>query len=414
MPDPYPYSVEQSRQAWRDLGIRIASITPRQLGRMLMGLIAAGAILWIAVASWPALLPFVVGGIIAYTVLPLVDALDKFLPRFLAALTGVLLALAVIAGLIYIIVPPLVTELVRLIDVVPGPPQIAAIAAELADRPRMQALPPTLREQALETVATTLTRTYERARGILPAIFTATPIQTLLNTLSNVLGLVVLPTWALVLLKDQPRVWPSFANVLPPGARRDARALVRIVDRSFSAFFRGQVVVGLVVGLATYAGFVLLERYLGLSLAYKLPLAVLAGFLQLIPQVGPLVSIIGTALLVLIARGQLPALQVLLLYVAIQWLAGKLVADRFRPMADVHPAVLVLVIVALSQLGTFWLFLAAPIAAVARDVWRYLFGRLKEPALPAGLLPSERSAYEKRIARAARPIPVVYRKRQAR
>jgi predicted PurR-regulated permease PerM len=412
MPDSNPAAVEQSRQAWRDLGNRIASITPKQLGRMFMGLLAAGVVMWVAVASWPALLPFLVGGIIAYTVLPLVDALDKLLPRILAALTGVLLALAVIAGLVYVIIPPLFTELIRLIQVIPGPAQIETITAGIAAGPRFRALPPLLQEQALDLVSTTLMRVHETASGIIPALFTTTPILALLSTFSNILGLIVLPTWALVLLKDQPRAWPTFSNVLPPGMRRDARALVRIVDRSFGAFFRGQVIVGIVVGLATYAGFALLERYAGLVTPYKLPLSVLAGFLQLIPQVGPLVSIIGTTLLALIARGQLPALQVLLLYLAIQWLVGKLVADRFRPMSDVHPAALVLVIVALSQLGAFWFFLAAPIAAVARDAWRYLFGRLREPALPAGLLPSERDAYERRqAAQVTRPVPAVYRRR---
>jgi len=254
-------------------------------------------------------------------------------------------------------------------------------------------------------------RVNQTARGLVPSLFTATPIITLLSTFSTLLGLVVLPTWALVLLKDQPRAWPTLSNLLPPAMRRDARALVRIIDRSFGAFLRGQVIVGIAVGLATYAGFVLLERYIGLVTPYKLPLSVLAGFLQLIPQVGPLVSIIGTALLALIARGQLPALQILLLYIAIQWLVGKVVADRFRPMSDVHPAALVLVIVALTQLGTIWLFLAAPVAAIARDIWRYLFGRLKEPSLPAGLLPSERRAYErKQAARVTHPDPVVYRR----
>lgn len=412
MPDSNPASVEQSRQAWRDLGNRIASITPKQLGRMFLGLLAAGVVVWVVVASWPALLPFLVGGIIAYTVLPLVDALDKLLPRILAALTGVLLALAVIACLVYVIVPPLFTELIRLIQVIPGPARIETITAGIADGPRFRELPPLLQEQALDLVTTSLTRVHETARGIIPALFTTTPILALLSTFSNILGLIVLPTWALVLLKDQPRAWPTFSNVLPSGMRRDARALVRIVDRSFGAFFRGQVIVGIAVGLATYAGFALLERYAGLATPYKLPLSVLAGFLQLIPQVGPLVSIIGTTLLALIARGQLPALQVLLLYIAIQWLVGKLVTNRFRPMSDVHPAALVLVIVALSQLGAFWFFLAAPIAAVARDAWRYLFGRLREPALPAGLLPSDRDAYERRqAAQVTRPVPAVYRRR---
>ncbi len=89
----------------------------------------------------------------------------------------------------------------------------------------------------------------------------------------------------------------------------------------------------------------------GLAVNYKLPLAVLAGFLQLIPEVGPIVNIVGVTLLALLTRGKLPALEVLGLYVGIQWLTGKLIADRFEPMSDVHPAVLVLVIVALTQLG---------------------------------------------------------------
>ncbi|MGE5603957.1 MAG: AI-2E family transporter [Nitrososphaerales archaeon] len=412
MPDSSPSTVDQSRQAWRNLWTKIVSITPKQAGRLVMGLIAVGAITWVAVASWPALLPFVVGGAIAYTVLPLVNALDKVLPRFLSALVGVLLALAVLGGLVYIIAPPLVTQLIHLLDVVPNQAQIEAIAAGIAVDPRFVQLPPVVQKQVLDMVIASLTRVETVAAGIVPALFGGTPFLTIINTFSNILGLVVLPTWALVLLKDQPRVWPTFANVLPPGMRRDARALVRIVDRAFGTFLRGQVIVGIAVGLATYAGLYLLEQYFGLATAYKLPLAVLAGFLQLIPEVGPIVNIIGTTLLALVTRGQLAAVEVLVLYAGIQWLTGKLVADRFEAMSDVHPAVLVLVIVALTQLGALWFFLAAPLASVARDIWRYIFGRLKEPSLPAGLLPSQREAYERKlVAQAPRPLPAAYRRR---
>ena len=414
MSDPSPTALEMSKQAWRQCGARIASTTPKQLGRLLMGLTAVVAVVWLAIASWPAMLPFVVGGVIAYTMLPLVDALDKFLPRILAALIGVLVAVGALAALAYIIVPPLVTQLVRLLEVVPGPAQIAVITTGIAEGPRFNSLPPILQTQILDLVSATLIRLNNTAGGIIPTLFTSTPGRMLVSTFSNILGLVVLPTWALAVLKDQPRAWPSVAGVLPPGMRQDARALIRIVDRSFGSFFRGQVVVGIAVGLATYAGLVLLERYAGLVTPYKLPLAVLAGALQLIPEVGPLVSVFGATILALLARGPIPALQVLLLYVAIQWMVGRLVAERFDPMSDLHPGVIVLVIVALTQLGAFWLFLAAPVAAVARDVWRYLFGRLKEPSLPAGLLPAERASYERQKAqRARRAVPVVYRKRQA-
>lgn len=413
MPDSSPSTIEQSKQAWRNLGNKIASITPKQAGRLLMGLIAVGVIGYVAIASWPALLPFLVGGAIAYTVLPLVNALDKILPRFLAALFGVLLALAVLAGLVYIVVPPLVTQLMRLINVLPDAREVQEITGSIAAGSRFSQLPPVIQKQVLDVVATSLNRMQEAAGGVIPSLFNGQPILTLVNTFSNILGLVVLPTWALVLLKDQPRAWPTFANVLPPGMRRDARALIRIVDDAFGTFFRGQVIVGIAVGIATYAGLYLLDRYLGVPVVYKLPLAAIAGLLQLIPEVGPMVNIIGTALLALITFGRLPALEVIALYMGIQWLTGKIVADRFEPMSDLHPAVLVLVIVTLTQLGPLWFFLAAPIASVARDIWRYLFGRLKEPSLPAGLLPSQRAAYERKLAaqQGPRPLPAAYRRR---
>lgn len=412
MPDVTPPTPDASKQAWRDLWAKLATITPKQVGRLFMALIAVGALLWIAVGSWPALRPFLIGGIIAYTVLPLVDALDRVMPRLLAAMLGVLLAIAVLAGLIYVIAPPLIVQLIRLLDVLPGPTEIDRITTALAAGERFAELPPLVQRQVLGMIATSLTRVYTTAEGLIPSLFGGAPILTLLSTFSNIIGLIVLPTWALVLLKDQPRAWPTLNNIVPVGMRRDARALVRIVDRAFGSFFRGQVIVGIVVGLATYGGLSFLETVSGQATQYKLPLAVLAGLLQLIPEVGPVVNIIGTTLLALATRGQLMALQVLALYVAIQWVISRLLADRFRPMSDVHPAVLVLVIVALTQLGPGWFFLAAPIAAVAREVWRYIFGRLKEPSYPAGVLPSERAAWQRQqAAQAARPLPAVYRRR---
>ncbi len=414
MPDSDSSSLEQSRQAWRNLGLKLAAVTPKQAGRALLGLGAMALVVWIAVASWPALRPFLIGGVIAYTVLPLVNGLDRVMPRFLAALVGVLLALGVLAGLAYVILPPLVTELLRLIDVLPGQAEIQAITAQLAADPRFAQLPELVQLQLLDIVRSTLGRLQPAAEGILPSLLSTSPILTLMNTFSNILGLIVLPTWGLALLKDQPRAWPSVANVLPPGMRRDARAYVRIVDNAFGTFFRGQVIVGIAVGLATYAGLSLMDQYLGVDIRYKLPLAVLAGFLQLIPEVGPMVNVIGTTALALLAQGRLVALQVLVLYLVIQWITGKLVADRFQSkLLDIHPVALVIVIVALTQLGPLWFFLAAPIASVARDLWRYTYGRLKEPSLPAGVLPFEREAYQRRLAeqRAARPLPAAYRRR---
>ena len=112
------------------------------------------------------------------------------------------------------------------------------------------------------------------------------------------------------------------------------------------------------------------------------------GLFQLVPQLGPLVSAVLGALVGFSASPG-TGLAVLGTYYLVQRLVGAFVGSRVeRRVSDLHPTILVLVIVALSQLGWQWIFLAAP--AVARDLWRYAFERLGDPRR-AGALPGAES-----------------------
>ena len=82
---PLASGARASREAqWRRLGLHLRSVTPRDILRLLLVAGALYAVLWLAVESWPALLPFVAGGLIGYAVLPIVNALDRVIPRPLA------------------------------------------------------------------------------------------------------------------------------------------------------------------------------------------------------------------------------------------------------------------------------------------------------------------------------------------
>lgn len=410
--------VERSKEAWRRFGRQILTITPSQLARMLMAFAAVGAVVWVVRESWPALAPFLIGGVIAYTVLPFVNFLDRFMPRFLAASIGVLTAVGVVVGLAAIILPPLLQQFLRLMRDLPDATEVGVIVANLSAQPSLERLPETVRGQLVGQIGGALLRWRAMADGIVPSMLGQTPLLNIANTFASVLGLLVLPTWALVLLKDQPRVWPSASKALPSAIRADTRAIIRIIDGAFGTFLRSQVLLGIAVGLSTYAGLAVLERYAGLSVgSYKLLLAILSGVLQLIPGVGPAVNVVGTVALTYATRSLSAALQVLILYLLIQLVVGRFVSGRAESkLLDVHPAILILVIVALSQLGPLWFFLAAPIASVSRDLWRYLYGRANEPPLPAGLLPSERERYAQQVAAQRQaagpyPLPAVYRRR---
>ena len=64
-------------QRWAELRDRLASTTPQDLARAVLATAVVGGTAAITVATWPTLLPFVVGGLIAYLLLPVVDSLDN-------------------------------------------------------------------------------------------------------------------------------------------------------------------------------------------------------------------------------------------------------------------------------------------------------------------------------------------------
>jgi hypothetical protein len=78
---------------------------------------------------------------------------------------------------------------------------------------------------------------------------------------------------------------------------------------------------------------------------------------------------------------------------------------------NIHPAILMPLMIMLGQFGLIWVILAGPIAAVVRDLFLYCYGRFDDPPRPAGALPGdplpqaipERGSTE---AQAGRPLVV--------
>ena len=109
----------RARAAWADLGSRLSTVTPGAVGRAVLTVGVVALIFGFVAATWPTLLPFVIGGLVAYAVLPVVDALDRILPRALAAAVTMLAAVAALVAAFVIIVPPLTGALLELAQQIP-------------------------------------------------------------------------------------------------------------------------------------------------------------------------------------------------------------------------------------------------------------------------------------------------------
>ena len=80
----------KASQAWQRLWLLIQSITPSGLVRFLLVMLALAGLLWLLASAFQSLATFLVGIMIAYITLPIVNWLDRFLPRGLAVLIVIL------------------------------------------------------------------------------------------------------------------------------------------------------------------------------------------------------------------------------------------------------------------------------------------------------------------------------------
>jgi len=388
--DPPAAAVQTSREAWRRLGMRLRSITPAALARLLLVSGVLAVLAWVLSQSVAPLVPFLIGLALAYITAPLVEGLDRVMPRGLAVLLVMIGEILFLLLVVAVLVVPLARELMQLVQALPNAEQLRRFFEDLAAYLR------TLPQSSQDFVADGLRQAAVQVRDNL-----ATYVQrvmdlgigtlfSLIKTFSFAVGLLVLPTWLYAVMADQKKARHALDSVLPDWAKADVWAVVRIVDRTLSAALQGLVLQGIAVGLTTYLGLAVLEEVGLLAIKYKLLAAVLAGLMELIPDIGPFLWALPAGAIGFASSREM-GLALLGTYLLGRWLVHRLLVARFKERVEsgIHPAFLVVAIVALSQFGVVWLFLAAPVVVIVRDLFRYVYGRVSEPPRPAGLLPGE-------------------------
>ncbi len=122
--DPPRTAIEIARHDWRQLWDFVRGIRPRDILRWSL---VAGAIWVVGKILWnarDALLPFELGAVLAYLLLPLVNRLSRRLPRPVATLLVFLGGLLVFALVLTAVIPPLTAQLLRLTST---PPDFTAL-----------------------------------------------------------------------------------------------------------------------------------------------------------------------------------------------------------------------------------------------------------------------------------------------
>ncbi len=165
-----------------------------------------------------------------------------------------------------------------------------------------------------------------------------------------------------------------------PGYQRDAERLLEYSKLIWSSYLRGQVILGLVIGFATGISLGIL------GVQYALALGVMAGLLEFVPNLGPIVTAVVAIVVALLQPDNVwgltnvqLALITLAIMVIIQQLENNLLVPRIVGNAlNMHPLLVLLgVLMGASLAGILGAILAAPLLAsiklIGTYVWRKMF-----------------------------------------
>lgn len=189
-------------------------------------------------------------------------------------------------------------------------------------------------------------------------------LASLVGIMTLAIYLVLVPLMVFFLLKDKEQMLAAISRVLPRNRGLAGQVWVEM-NQQVSNYIRGKVLEMVVVGIATWIGF------LAIGMNYALLLAVLVGFSVLIPYVGALavtIPVIGVGLAQWGLGGDFWTM--IIVYLIIQGLDGNiLVPVLFSEAVNLHPLVIILSVVIFGGLWGFWgVFFAIPLATLIKAV----------------------------------------------
>lgn len=388
---------------------RVIGVPSPRVALVIAAAIVIGVVLYM---GRHALAPFIIGAFLVYLLDPAVGWVSRLsigrhrIPRGLAVLIVYVFVVVVVVQGLRLLLGPLVTQLIEYVRNLPA--LIATLEQTLAgltEAYRALDLPEPVRrfiDDAIEDLSA--------GAGSIDFGSLLPIAGTIVGTAAGFFAFLIIPIWAFYILRDRLRLQEQFTNSLPADWRDEVLAVLSIIERVFGRWVRGQLLLGLIVGAATFGGLLILGWTIDARfLQFAVLLAVIAGILELLPIIGPIISMIPTLLVALTTRDPLLAIGgVLILYIAVQQLENAVLVPKIQGDAvELHPSLVIFVlIVGGSIAGLLGAILAIPITAAARDVYRYLFRRLNDepwPPKPAEVLASVMA--EHKPGPAAEPPP---------
>lgn len=165
------------------------------------------------------------------------------------------------------------------------------------------------------------------------------------------------------LILERGRAESTLIAFLGQASGHKVATFLRLIERRLGSWVRGELLLMTLVGVMTYIGLVLLR------MEFALPLAILAGILEIVPMIGPLLSAIP-AVLVALSISPVFALTIALLYIVVQQIENNIFVPLvMKQSTGLSPVVIIIALMVGGRLGGMaGAILAVPIVLVLQVV----------------------------------------------
>lgn len=351
--DPAPAAPDDaSPSATPGLPVSLSPATIHQIGGALFTLwLKIGATLLLVkllALVWPVLVLLVISLMLVATFNPLVRSMQRFVTRAWAITAVVIGCVMTTAGLLVMVIPPLVRQAQQLMVELPS------YLTQIESAARKMHLPLRLHGTSLDLS--------KRAAALGPEALNV--LWTVFSGVTGVLTVAVLTTYLLI---DGPRVATGLVRLLPRPQRLPIRQMFAEIGLQVGGYMRGQLITSVLSGIFSYV----LLYCCGVPEA--LSLACLMAVSDAIPMVGPLIGTVPAVLMAL-PRGAPVALTVLVGYVLYHQIESHVLVPRiYGKTMSLSPSVIVIaILIGATLLGTLGALLALPVAAAIPVVMRYV------------------------------------------
>lgn len=262
---------------------------------------------------------------------PLVNLFTKLkLPRALGIALTYIIIITVIAGIFATILPALIEQSSKLVVTLPP------ILSQIFNIAHID-------KGVFQSQLTSLSAN----------IFSIT-----LSIFDNFLTIIFLLVITFYLLLERNNLEDRIASLFVGNEDRTRKLLTHIQEK-LGSWLRGQLLLSVIIGVLSYLGLFVL------NIPYALPLSIIAGIMEVIPIIGPIISSLP-AIIVAATISPVLAMIVGVLYFVIQQLENHLIVPQvMRKAVGLNPLVVILTIaVGARLLGFAGTLLAVPIAVV--------------------------------------------------